>query len=80
MGSLNLTHVQIKGVKEVFEKHKDEVSKGIKVHFNMDESGILNVDKVCYLNHIWLAKINLLTFRSILYLKKLRVWKKKNRH
>ena len=46
MGSLNVTHVDIQGVKEVFEKHKDEVSKGIKVHFNMDDSGILNVDKV----------------------------------
>ena len=49
IGSLNLTHIEIKGVKEAFEKHKDETSKGIKVHFNMDDSGILNVDKVCFI-------------------------------
>ena len=60
MGTLNITHVEIKGVKEVFEKHKDEISKGIKVHFNMDDSAILNVDKVCsfssfrlYSWHFW---------------------------
>jgi hypoxia up-regulated 1 len=46
MGSLNITKVDVAGVTEVFEKHKDEESKGIKVHFNMDESGLFKVDKI----------------------------------
>lgn len=46
MGVLNLSHVQLKGVEAVFEKHKNEESKGIKVHFKMDESGIVELDKV----------------------------------
>lgn len=40
-----MTHYELKGVQDVFAKHKDEQSKGIKVHFNMDDSGILAVDK-----------------------------------
>jgi len=40
-------------VQEIFEKHDGEESKGIKVHFRLDESGILRLDKVkknCFLN------------------------------
>lgn len=46
LGSLNISEVNLKGVKELFEKHSDKESKGIKVHFNMDESGVLLVDKI----------------------------------
>lgn len=46
MGKLNLSQVQLFGIEEVFEKHKNEESKGIKVHFKMDDSGIVELDKV----------------------------------
>lgn len=46
MGSLNLSQVQLHGVKDLFEKHVNEESKGIKVHFKLDDSGILRLDKV----------------------------------
>ncbi|XP_078538329.1 hypoxia up-regulated protein 1 isoform X2 [Lissotriton helveticus] len=45
-GSVNLTTVKLMGVGESFEKHPDYESKGIKAHFNMDESGVLNLDRV----------------------------------
>ncbi|XP_043935379.1 hypoxia up-regulated protein 1 [Protopterus annectens] len=45
-GSQNLTTVKLKGVGESFKKHADEESKGIKAHFNMDESGVLYLDRV----------------------------------
>ncbi|KAL0994666.1 hypothetical protein UPYG_G00125520 [Umbra pygmaea] len=45
-GSLNLTKVQLSGVGESFQKHMDAESKGIKAHFNMDESGVLLLDRV----------------------------------
>uniref|UniRef100_A0A8C2TN42 Hypoxia up-regulated protein 1 n=1 Tax=Coturnix japonica TaxID=93934 RepID=A0A8C2TN42_COTJA len=45
-GSLNLTTVRLKGVGESFKKHSDYESKGIKAHFNMDESGVLSLDRV----------------------------------
>ncbi|KAK4809507.1 hypothetical protein QYF61_015064 [Mycteria americana] len=45
-GSLNLTTVRLKGVGDSFKKHSDYESKGIKAHFNMDESGVLNLDRV----------------------------------
>ncbi|NXU59802.1 HYOU1 protein, partial [Turnix velox] len=45
-GSLNLTTVRLKGVGESFRKHSDYESKGIKAHFNMDESGVLSLDRV----------------------------------
>ena len=82
MGSLNISHVEIKGVKEVFEKHKDEVSKGIKVHFNMDDSGILNVDKVrslfcSYFSYKYIKFIYLI-YRLTLYSKKLKLLRKRN--
>ncbi|XP_040281413.1 hypoxia up-regulated protein 1 isoform X4 [Bufo bufo] len=45
-GSLNLTTVKLRGVGESFQKNVDYESKGIKAHFNMDESGILSLDRV----------------------------------
>ncbi|XP_054481698.1 hypoxia up-regulated protein 1 [Anoplopoma fimbria] len=45
-GSLNLTTVKLSGVGESFQKHTDAESKGIKAHFNMDESGVLLLDRV----------------------------------
>ncbi|XP_030077165.1 hypoxia up-regulated protein 1 isoform X2 [Microcaecilia unicolor] len=45
-GSLNLTTVKLNGVGDSFQKHSDFESKGIKAHFNMDESGILGLDRV----------------------------------
>eukprot|EP00062_Callorhinchus_milii_P024918 gi/632985338/ref/XP_007909625.1/ PREDICTED: hypoxia up-regulated protein 1 [Callorhinchus milii] len=45
-GSLNLTTVRLNGVGSSFKKHTDAESKGIKAHFNMDESGILTLDRV----------------------------------
>ncbi|XP_074468310.1 hypoxia up-regulated protein 1 [Sebastes fasciatus] len=45
-GSQNLTTVKLSGVGESFEKHVDAESKGIKAHFNMDESGVLLLDRV----------------------------------
>ena len=38
--------MNVKGVKDIFAKHEGEESKGIKVHFRLDDSGLLNVDKV----------------------------------
>lgn len=46
MGSLKISQVEVKGVKEIFEKHENEESKGIKVHFKIDDNGILNIEKV----------------------------------
>nr|XP_020142325.1 hypoxia up-regulated protein 1 isoform X2 [Microcebus murinus] len=45
-GSPNLTTVKLKGVGESFKKHPDYESKGIKAHFNLDESGVLSLDRV----------------------------------
>ncbi|KAF7656509.1 hypothetical protein LDENG_00040020 [Lucifuga dentata] len=45
-GSLNLTTVKLSGVGSSFQKHTDAESKGIKAHFNMDESGVLLLDQV----------------------------------
>ena len=45
-GSLNITQVQLNGVDDVFKSHADEESKGIKVHFKLDDSGVLNLDKI----------------------------------
>jgi hypoxia up-regulated 1 len=46
IGKTNLSEVNILGVKEMYAAHLDEETKGIKVHFRMDESGILQLDKV----------------------------------
>ncbi|KAJ0061481.1 hypothetical protein NL108_001993 [Boleophthalmus pectinirostris] len=45
-GSRNLTTVKLLGVGSSFQKHSDAESKGIKAHFNMDESGLLLLDRV----------------------------------
>ncbi|KAM8900219.1 hypoxia up-regulated protein 1 isoform 2-T2 [Spinachia spinachia] len=45
-GSQNLTTVKLFGVGDSFQKHTDAESKGIKAHFNMDESGVLLLDRV----------------------------------
>ncbi|XP_056322103.1 hypoxia up-regulated protein 1 [Danio aesculapii] len=45
-GSQNLTTVKLSGVGSSFKKHSDAESKGIKAHFNMDESGVLVLDRV----------------------------------
>lgn len=45
-GSQNLTTVKLAGVGSSFKKHSDAESKGIKAHFNMDESGVLILDRV----------------------------------
>uniref|UniRef100_A0A3P9DAZ9 Hypoxia up-regulated protein 1 n=1 Tax=Maylandia zebra TaxID=106582 RepID=A0A3P9DAZ9_9CICH len=52
-GSLNLTTVKLSGVGSSFQKHADAESKGIKAHFNMDESGVLLLDRVtCELSYL----------------------------
>ncbi|XP_076817134.1 hypoxia up-regulated protein 1-like isoform X1 [Clavelina lepadiformis] len=46
---LNISHVELSGVAEAHEKYannKDTEAKGIKAHFRMDESGILNLESV----------------------------------
>lgn len=45
-GSQNLTTVKLSGVGNSFKKNLDAESKGIKAHFNMDESGVLILDRV----------------------------------
>ncbi|XP_010781873.1 hypoxia up-regulated protein 1-like, partial [Notothenia coriiceps] len=45
-GILNLTTVKLSGVGNSFQKNADAESKGIKAHFNMDESGVLLLDRV----------------------------------
>lgn len=49
-GLVNLMIVSVKGVVVVLEKYifKGEF-KGIKVYFRMDENGMLNFEKVCYM-------------------------------
>uniref|UniRef100_A0A8C1I9D3 Hypoxia up-regulated protein 1 n=1 Tax=Cyprinus carpio TaxID=7962 RepID=A0A8C1I9D3_CYPCA len=44
-GSQNLTTVKLSGVGSSFKKHSEAESKGIKAHFNMDESGVLILDR-----------------------------------
>lgn len=48
IGSLNLSKVAVKGVAETLEQHKGDniESKGIKAHFNFDESGLLQITSV----------------------------------
>ncbi|XP_051972096.1 hypoxia up-regulated protein 1 isoform X2 [Xyrauchen texanus] len=45
-GSQNFKTVKLSGVGSSFKKHSDAESKGIKAHFNMDESGVLILDRV----------------------------------
>jgi len=48
LGSLNLTSVLVKGVKEALDTNVGEniETKGVKAHFQMDDSGILTVSHV----------------------------------
>lgn len=48
IGSLNLTQVVLSGVGDALNKHTGEniEHKGIKAHFNLDDSGILNLVNV----------------------------------
>ena len=46
LGTNNVSRISLLNVKEIFEKHKDEESKGIKAHFRLDDSGLINLDKV----------------------------------
>lgn len=48
IGALNLTEVALSGVSDALNKHSGEnvEHKGIKAHFNMDDSGILNLVNV----------------------------------
>ncbi|XP_015183602.1 PREDICTED: hypoxia up-regulated protein 1 isoform X2 [Polistes dominula] len=45
IGNLNLSTIKLTGVAEALEKHSKEgaESKGIKAHFNLDDSGLLNL-------------------------------------
>merc|ERR1739838_738070 len=48
-GSRNIADVELGGVKEAHDKYSkqnDTESKGVKAHFRMDESGILNLESV----------------------------------
>lgn len=38
--------MKLKGVGESFKKYPDYESKGIKAHFNLDESGVLSLVRV----------------------------------
>lgn len=38
--------MKLKGVGDSFKKYADYESKGIKAHFNLDESGVLSLDRV----------------------------------
>merc|ERR1711976_323372 len=46
IGKTHLSHVEVEGVPGNLEKHKDVAnteSRGIKAHFNIDDSGLLHV-------------------------------------
>lgn len=48
LGPLNLSKVELTGVADALAKHhgNNVESKGIKAHFSMDESGLLNLANV----------------------------------
>lgn len=50
IGSLNISRVELEKVKELIEKHQNEVieSKGIKAYFTLDDSGIFHCAGVEY--------------------------------
>merc|ERR1712213_94223 len=46
IGKTHLSHVQVEGVPGALDKHKEAInteSKGIKAHFNLDDSGLLQI-------------------------------------
>ena len=51
LGIMNISQVNVTGVKSVFEKHANKESKGIKVHFKIDDNGILNLEKMPGMAH-----------------------------
>ena len=50
IGRLNLSEVFMSGVSDALSSHEDGEAKGIKAHFRMDESGLLNLDYVSLIN------------------------------
>jgi hypoxia up-regulated 1 len=52
LGTNNVSRISLKNVNDIFEKHKDEESKGIKAHFRVDDSGLINLDKVIMISFI----------------------------
>ena len=50
IGRLNLSEVFMSGVSDALSSHEDGDAKGIKAHFRMDESGLLNLDYVSPMN------------------------------
>ena len=49
IGNTHLAHVQVKGVSEALNKHKNDANtetKGVKAHFNLDDSGLILVTSV----------------------------------
>ena len=48
LGAMNLTKVQLNGIKDALAKHQDDGAefKGIKAHFAIDDSGLLSLSTV----------------------------------
>lgn len=46
LGRLNISEVYLAGVGSALKEHSQAEPKGIKAHFNMDESGLLNLTNV----------------------------------
>ena len=49
IGNTHLAHIQVKGVAEALNKHKNDANtetKGVKAHFNLDDSGLIQVTSV----------------------------------
>ena len=46
IGRLNISEVFMSGVSQALSDHQDGEAKGIKAHFRMDESGLLQLDYV----------------------------------
>jgi len=47
LGQTDLSRVHVTGVREAYEKYKDiKESKGVKAHFQLDENGLLIIDRV----------------------------------
>ncbi len=47
LGRLNLSEIYLAGVADALKQHPQGEAKGIKAHFYMDESGLLNLTNVC---------------------------------
>lgn len=48
LGTRNLTTIHLEGVEKALNDNPQGEPGGIKVHFRMDESGLLNVDYVSF--------------------------------